>query len=163
MKVIRHMKYITVLVVGLIFSGCGVQYIKYNDTMIKNAPWNNTIEYRSFNKKNKNITFDGFKIEFYQVKPYLSTTYGHSNGIALRSTMTTIEQYSRSYSKWFYDYTFLILPINKKPNNKKLQSYYNQINSSYETKLNVNNIYKFVKYPCDKNIIFDDEERDEEY
>jgi hypothetical protein len=157
-------KVLIVTIIVIFFSGCGVKYIPHKGTLIKEVKWDTREEYDKFEKENKNITLDGYDVEFYQVEPYLLLPHQYLyKRISLRDELSFRETYYLSYSEWFYDYTFLMFTITKEAFNKNMRLYFNTINTTYETKLNPKSINKFVYYPCDNNITFDEYERDENY
>lgn len=163
METIKYLKYSLLLTIGILFSGCGTEYINYNDTLIKKVQWDTVKEYQKFEKNNKDIVLDGYKVELYRVEPYFKLTGNYlEKSILMQSRLSLWESYSRSYWEYFYDYTFLMFTLNKNPYKKEFQPYFNDINSSYENKLNQTNINQFVNYPCDKNIVFSERERDED-
>jgi hypothetical protein len=123
--------------------------------------------FEQFKEKTKNIMCDGYNIKFLKIKPYLkSATDGAAphQVIGLGPSISWARgQGLISRSKYRDKYSFMIFPLNQDPYNEKLKQYFNVINQTYKTKVNSKSINKFVNYPCDKNIIFSEYERDENY
>ncbi len=162
----RMIKFFTFIIsIGIFFNGCGIKYIPYKNTLIKKVKWDTVEEYRAYKTKHKNLELDGYSVDFYKVKSYL--TYSHNyirKELSLQDEESFKEAYGLiPYSKYTISYTFLMFTINQELFNKKLKPYFNTINQTYDNRLNQKTINKFVKYKCDKNIIFDEWERDENY
>lgn len=164
----KHMLPIALIFISLVlFNGCTtkLQYIKYSDTIHKRISWTTWDEYRKYQRSNKNVIFNGYKIEFYKIKPYLCITGKYMDKrISLRDPSSFEETYGLiPYSEYTDSYTFMMFTLNENPFDKELHQYFNVINQSYENILNLGSINKFVEYECDKNIMFNKWERDEQF
>lgn len=175
-----------VIVFIVILNGCSNQ-ILYVDSYSSNVPKKRLEIYRynkyqfstdpKMRKKykqwedsevNKRSNYDYYNISFKRVEPYFfrgDYYVDHSLlDVALKPQISWARKQGFTLRKNYYDsYTFIMFTLNQEPYNKNLLPYFNTINTSYETKLNSKDINKFVKYDCDKNIIFSKYERDEDY
>ncbi len=175
-KINQWLKIIFSMMIVGFMSGCSnqVEYLQvkgklYKKTLdikpILDLSWDTRDKYNQFEIETQKSLFSGYLVEFIRIKPYLeiSSNYKYKL-IALR----TIYPWSRSQGlmdrkKYTDPYTFMMFTLNQEPFDKKLLLYFNRINEIYETKLNSKDINKFVKYDCDKNIVFSKYERDENY
>jgi len=167
-----------ILTVSILFNGCGakLEYFEANGKLYKKtldiAPklmqyesLETQTKYNKFKKETKNINFNGYNIKYFRAEPYLQSRYYYANVlIGLRPEVSWARGQGFTSRESYYDnYTFMMFTLNQEPYDKKLLSYFNTLNRTYEAKLSPKTINKFVKYNCDKNIIFSKYERDEDY
>jgi len=172
------MQLLLILTVSILFNGCStkVEYFQANGKLYKKtleiAPKLKQYEsletqakYNRFKKETKNIDFNGYNIKYLRAEPYLKSRHYYANVlIGLKDEYSFSESHGLiSYSKYTFSYTYMMFTLNQEPFNKNMLPYFNTLNTTYENKLNPKDINKFVKYDCDKNIIFDKWERDQDY
>ncbi len=125
-------------------------------------------KYKSWKQKNINTIFNVYNIECKMAKPYFMSNDSYIDYSLIDVAEKPEESWTRRQGimdrKDYKDpYTFMMFTLNEEPFNKEMIPYFNTINTSYESKLNPKSINKFVKYDCDKNIVFSKYERDENY
>jgi hypothetical protein len=163
-----------IVLIASLINGCSssLKYFPVNSKLHKKVndikpifePWNHK-HYNQFKKKTEHSKFDGYIIEFIRIEPYyiITSNFRYSEIRLIPEVPWARKQGFTSRKNYYDPYTFIMFTLNQEAYNKNLLPYFNIINTSYETKLNLKDINKFVKYECDKNIVFSKYERDKYY
>jgi len=120
------------------------------------------------NEISKKVNYNAYNISFKRVKPYFVSSDYYVDYLLTDVALKPKTPWSRQQgftprAKYTDPYTFMMFTLNQEPYDKKLLPYFNTLNQTYETKLNPKDINQFVKYKCDKNIVFSKYERDENF
>ncbi|MBN2815206.1 MAG: hypothetical protein JXQ67_00875 [Campylobacterales bacterium] len=161
----------------ILFNGCATktEYVQVNNELYKD-PLNIALvlnknkslkAYEIYQEFKKDTYFDGYSIRYLGAKPYFEIKNGYFSKymiVGLRDSSSFTETYGLiPYNEYTFSYTFMMFTLNEKPYDKGLRQYFNIINQSYEKRLELASINKFVKYRCDNNIEVHKWERDEQF